>query len=113
MIIDKLSGAYGYIYNANGSDDLELNRQGGMLKTIYDKNNNGIVDNAEKVNNHTVYADVPLNAIFTDTTIATSLNMASGQTIEAKINQIDQLIEKNNESISGRLEILEDDGVYF
>ena len=68
-----------------------------MLKTIYDKNNNGIVDNAEKVNNHTVYSDVPLNAVFTDTTIATSLNMASGQTIEAKINQIDQLIEKNNE----------------
>ena len=113
MIIDKLSGAYGYVYNANGSDDLELNRQGGMLKTIYDKNNNGIVDNAEKVNNHTIYSDVPLNAVFTDTTIATSLNMASGQTIEAKINQIDQLIEKNNESISGRLETLEDDGFYF
>lgn len=40
---------------------------GDMKKEIYDVNNNGIVDNAEKVNNHTVEADVPANAKFTDT----------------------------------------------
>lgn len=34
---------------------------------IYDSNGNGIVDNAEKVNNHTVDKDVPSDAKFTDT----------------------------------------------
>ena len=41
---------------------------GDMLKSTYDTDNNGIVDNAEKVNNHTVLTDVPSNAVFTDTT---------------------------------------------
>ena len=41
---------------------------GDMLKATYDTNDNGIVDNAEKVNNHTVLTDVPANAVFTDTT---------------------------------------------
>ena len=90
IIIDKLNGAYGYIYNANGSDDIELNKQGGMLKTVYDTNNNGIVDNAEKVNNHTVLKDVPANAQFTDTTVATSLRMSSGITIEQAIYDIQE-----------------------
>lgn len=40
---------------------------GDMLKSVYDTNDNGIVDNAEKVNNHTVNKDVPSNAVFTDT----------------------------------------------
>lgn len=39
-----------------------------MKTATYDANGNGIVDNAEKVNNHTVDADVPPNAVFTDTT---------------------------------------------
>ena len=39
-----------------------------MKTATYDTNGNGIVDNAEKVNNHTVDADVPSNAVFTDTT---------------------------------------------
>ncbi len=40
---------------------------GDMKKEVYDTNNNGVVDNAEKVNNHTVEADVPEDAVFTDT----------------------------------------------
>lgn len=40
---------------------------GDMMKAIYDTNNNGIVDNAEKVNGFTVEANVPANAKFTDT----------------------------------------------
>ncbi len=40
---------------------------GDMLKSNYDTNNDGIVDNAEKVNGHTVDSDVPANAKFTDT----------------------------------------------
>lgn len=41
--------------------------QGDMAKSVYDKDGNGTVDNAEKVNGHTVNADVPAGAKFTDT----------------------------------------------
>lgn len=40
---------------------------GDMLKSVYDTNNNGIVDNAEKVSGFTVAKSVPANAVFTDT----------------------------------------------
>lgn len=40
---------------------------GDMLKSEYDSNGNGIVDNAEKVNGFTVGTNVPANAKFTDT----------------------------------------------
>ena len=40
---------------------------GDMTKEIYDTNNNGVVDNAEKVNGYTVEKAVPSNAVFTDT----------------------------------------------
>lgn len=40
---------------------------GDMLKATYDSNGNGVVDNAEKVNGHTVETNVPANAKFTDT----------------------------------------------
>ena len=40
---------------------------GDMLKATYDTNNNGIVDNAEKVNGKTVDETVPPGAVFTDT----------------------------------------------
>ena len=37
---------------------------GDMLKSVYDTDNDGVVDNAEKVNNHTVESDVPAGATF-------------------------------------------------
>lgn len=37
-----------------------------MLTATYDANGNGVVDNAEKVNGHTVQANVPSGAVFTD-----------------------------------------------
>lgn len=40
---------------------------GDMLRATYDVNSNGIVDNAELVNGHSVNSDVPSNAVFTDT----------------------------------------------
>ena len=67
---------------------MDLNSQGAMLKSIYDKDNNGIVDNASRVNNHTVQSDVPVNARFTDTTDASGIRMANGQTVEQAINSI-------------------------
>lgn len=53
---------------------------GDMLTSVYDVNVNGIVDNAEKVNNHTVDADVPSNAVFTDTTYTagTGIDITNG-----------------------------------
>lgn len=58
---------------------------GDMLKATYDTNDNGIVDNAEKVNNHTVLTDVPANAVFTDTTYTAGSNVSisSGNVISA------------------------------
>ena len=41
--------------------------QGDMVKGVYDTNNNGIVDNAEKVNGFTVETNVLADAKFTDT----------------------------------------------
>lgn len=40
---------------------------GDMQKEIYDTDNDGVIDNAQKVNNHIVKSDVPENAKFTDT----------------------------------------------
>lgn len=48
------------VYNG-GSGSGDMNRR------VYDTNENGIVDNAEKVNNHIVEKDVPADAEFTDT----------------------------------------------
>ena len=49
-----------------------------MKTATYDTNGNGIVDNAEKVNNHTVDADVPSNAVFTDTTYQQASETVAG-----------------------------------
>lgn len=111
IVIDKVNGSYGYVYNKNGSDDINLNSQGGMLKTTYDKNNNGIVDNAEKVNNHTVNSDVPYNAVFTDTTTATNITMSNGTSVESTINSLDQ---KSNNIIKDLDSFArDDDGFYY
>lgn len=48
----------------------EVLGEGDMLKEVYDKDGDGIVDNAEKVNGLTVLTAVPANAKFTDTTYA-------------------------------------------
>lgn len=69
---NNLTGLISTQNNLIGSIQGGSNSSGGsggdMYKAVYDKNNNGIVDNAEKVNNHTVEKDVPSNAEFTDTT---------------------------------------------
>lgn len=57
-ITDKNGTKRANIYDGVGGD---------MQRAVYDPDNNGIIDNAEKVNNHTVESDVPLNAVFTDT----------------------------------------------
>ena len=56
--------------NGNWGDWALLDQSGGiyMEKSVYDTNNTGVVDNAEKVNGKTVLSNVPANAKFTDTT---------------------------------------------
>ena len=62
-----ITDAYG-THTTEIKDGNDGSGTGDMLKSTYDTNDNGIVDNAEKVNNHTVQSDVPANAVFTDTT---------------------------------------------
>lgn len=49
-----------------------------MKTATYDADGNGIVDNAEKVNGHTVKSDVPENAKFTDTTYQKASETVTG-----------------------------------
>ena len=77
------------VSNAPTSDNHVVNKKyvddamasagmGDMLKNVYDINNNGIVDNAEKVNGLTVLTAVPANAKFTDTTYGVVSTTANG-----------------------------------
>lgn len=69
-ILDKITAGAKVSYN--------LDNFGDMKKTAYDANENGIVDNAEKVNGHTVESDVPASAVFTDTTYAVATQTTDG-----------------------------------
>lgn len=51
---------------------------GDMLKSTYDTDGDGIVDNATKVNNLTVLTAVPAGAKFTDTTYDAATSSAAG-----------------------------------
>lgn len=74
------------ITDANGEHTATINDgadgqgSGDMLTSVYDTNHSGVVDNAEKVNNHTVATDVPANAVFTDTTYTagTGISITNG-----------------------------------
>ena len=54
-----------------------------MKTNIYDTTQSGVVDNAEEVNGHTVEANVPINAVFTDT--VTSINGNTGEIVKEDI----------------------------
>ena len=61
-----------------------------MQKTVYDADNDGVVDNAKTVGGHTVEANVPSNAVFTDTVYNDSALAgrvkATGDTLKLKAN---------------------------
>lgn len=67
-------------HTATIQDGQDGSGAGDMIKSVYDTTDNGIVDNAEKVNNHTVNKDVPSDAVFTDTTYTagTGIDITNG-----------------------------------
>lgn len=73
---------------------------GDMLKSVYDTDDDGIVDNAEKVNNHTVEKDVPSNAVFTDTTYE-SKTASSGGTDVSLVTTGEKYTWNNKSDFSG------------
>ncbi len=80
-IIDKITAGTEASYDLDDflvAGDISGLGVGDMLRSIYDTNNNGIVDNAEKVNGHTVESDVPAGAKFTDTTYAVATQTTDG-----------------------------------
>ena len=72
-IVDQQGTHQSVIYDGDGD----------MNKSVYDTDNDGIVDNAERVNNHTVLSDVPSDAQFTDTTYTagTGIEITAGNVI--------------------------------
>jgi hypothetical protein len=79
-ILKRLVWAVNYLSNYAGGD---------MHTDVYDINKNGIVDDAEKVNGHSVYKDVPSDAVFTDTVYDDTT--IRGQ-VRANMNNIELLI---------------------
>ena len=76
----------------------QLNANGETWVELFDlSSNKGLVsratiaDNALKVNEHTVNADVPVNAKFTDTTYGTVTDSASGLMTAAQKKKLDDL----------------------
>lgn len=80
--------------SASGTTSVDLigpkGDAGDMDSSVYDSNRNGIVDNAEKVNNHTVESDVPANAKFTDTvyTAGTGILITDGVISNTNVSAI-------------------------
>lgn len=69
---------------------------GDMQKSVYDTDNDGIVDNAKKVNGHTVNKDVPSNAKFTDTTYSNASTTKDGlmsKEDKTKLDNIENAID--------------------
>lgn len=79
-----------------------------MIKEVYDANDNGIVDNSEKVNGLTVETAVPENAVFTDTVYDDT--EIQGR-VTAALNNIDTLsLLLNNITIDY---LVDEDGNYI
>ena len=85
-VLDKITGGLEESYSLDSFvTDAELADLGAgdMLKSVYDTNGNGVVDNAEKVNGLTVETAVPSGAVFTDT--VTTVNGNSGTILKVDI----------------------------
>lgn len=65
---------------------------GDMQKSVYDKDNDGIVDNAKKVNGHTVNTNVPAGAKFTDTIYTNASTTSDGLMSKEDKEKVDELL---------------------
>ena len=87
-----------YILGKPGVSKTSPSGYGNMFKEVYDVNDNGVVDNAEKVDGHTVLTDVPTGAVFTDTTYSdatTSVHGLMSSTDKTKLDGVESGAEKN------------------
>ncbi len=81
-----------------------ISGSGDMLKSTYDANNSGVVDNAEKVNSLTVETAVPSGAVFTDTiythpTTSGNKHIPSGGTVgQILVNSANGTVEWQDNS---------------
>ena len=86
-------------HNAIINDGLDGKGAGDMNKSVYDKDNDGIVDNSKTVNGHTVESNVPANAQFTDTIYDDSYIKENIQTNATNIvNNTKNIAKKANSS---------------
>lgn len=98
ITITDINGPHTAIIN----DGIDGEGSGDMNTSTYDTNLNGIVDNAEKVNNHTVESNVPANAVFTDTIISKTSelindsNYQTAQDVNAILNNYSLVTETGN-----------------
>ncbi len=99
QILSKIDGSN---YNTQWID-APTTGTGDMLRSVYDTNNSGVVDNSELVNGLTVLTAVPSGALFTDTTY-TDAEIKTKLENNADTNTVtdSQLIDIN--SISGKLD---------
>ena len=67
-------------------------KPGDMRKEVYDQNGNGTVDNAERVNGHTVESDVPDGAVFTDTTYSEATSEEAGLMSASDKEKLDRMV---------------------
>ena len=85
-VVKIKANAAGFSYSTDGTNYTVIegssSGQGDMYTSVYDTDADGIVDNAELVNGHTVEADVPANAVFTDTVYDDTAVLASIDSLE-------------------------------
>ena len=74
-------------------DNLGNAGDGDMKKSVYDTNGDGLVDNAEKVNNHSVNANVPEDAKFTDSNTTYTLGKSDGKITLTESNGLKQEVD--------------------
>ena len=81
---------------------------GVMLRNVYDTDDNGIVDNAQKVNNLTVETAVPASALFTDTVYDASATLVDSDAVSA-VTGTNKLITENEIATGGFGDMLKAD----
>ncbi len=85
--------------------DIVANANGDMQQGTYDADENGLIDNAEKVNGFTVASDVPENAVFTDSQdISTTgeagiIAITGGSRLKLNVNDEDSDPENENQTV--------------